>query len=334
MRAVLSCRPATLLLGLLSLLALGGCEGRAFTPGAGPVPAAGPMALGASPNPAVQAAMAQVGAAGASGSDIVSSGDVLEVSFFLVNAPQRVSAYQVQPGDTLRVDVAEHPELSRDAVLVLPDGTISLPLIGTIPVAGRTVQSLSQRVLSRYQGRQIITPGVTVSVERTRASETEAQVGAMGGGNTVRVPVFRGQSVELPYIRPIPVDRPLEAIRRDIQQAYYEQFGPRVRVTVNLAERRERTVQAYVMGSVRNPGPVDLKPDMTALMAIAAAGGLAEDANRRGITLVRLRPDGAYDYLPLSLATTPGAGDYGASAVPLQPNDVIVVERRTLFRAQ
>ena len=47
------------------------------------------------------------------------------------------SGYQIRTGDTLQIEVLEDPSLNR-SVLVLPDGTISLPFAGSIRAAGRT----------------------------------------------------------------------------------------------------------------------------------------------------------------------------------------------------
>src|SRR5215510_11824249 len=45
-------------------------------------------------------------------------------------------SYLIQPNDVLSVFVYKYPELSRDQVLVLPDGFISLPLIQDMKAAG------------------------------------------------------------------------------------------------------------------------------------------------------------------------------------------------------
>jgi hypothetical protein len=54
--------------------------------------------------------------------------------------------YLIQPNDVLSVFVYKYPELSRERVLVLPDGTISVPLIQEIPVAGLTSLQLKQKM--------------------------------------------------------------------------------------------------------------------------------------------------------------------------------------------
>lgn len=60
--------------------------------------------------------------------------------------------YQIGPGDILDISVWKDEALSR-SVVVLPDGTISFPLVGKVEVAGRTVQQVREKMvqeLSRY----------------------------------------------------------------------------------------------------------------------------------------------------------------------------------------
>ena len=48
------------------------------------------------------------------------------------------NSYNIQPGDVLQMEVLEDPSLNR-SLLVLPDGTVSLPLAGAIKASGQTV---------------------------------------------------------------------------------------------------------------------------------------------------------------------------------------------------
>ncbi|WP_218081037.1 SLBB domain-containing protein [Anthocerotibacter panamensis] len=56
------------------------------------------------------------------------------------------SPYLLGPGDTLEVTVANIPELSVSGRLILPDGTVNLPLVGAIPVAGLSQNELADRL--------------------------------------------------------------------------------------------------------------------------------------------------------------------------------------------
>ena len=68
--------------------------------------------------------------------------------------------YTLLPGDELEISVWQEPDLQRE-VLVRPDGRISFPLVGDVPVVGRTVPQL-QKYLEQALIRYI--PEVVVSV--------------------------------------------------------------------------------------------------------------------------------------------------------------------------
>jgi polysaccharide export outer membrane protein len=70
--------------------------------------------------------------------------------------------YTLQPGDTLFVSVWKEEELSRELV-VLPDGTISFPLAGSLRVTGLT-PAQAESELAKKLGKYIPDAAVSVSV--------------------------------------------------------------------------------------------------------------------------------------------------------------------------
>lgn len=58
-------------------------------------------------------------------------------------------AYTLGPGDLLRVDILDVPEYSGE-YLILTDGTINLPLIGQISVAGLSVSQVTEKIFAAY----------------------------------------------------------------------------------------------------------------------------------------------------------------------------------------
>lgn len=73
------------------------------------------------------------------------------------------SNYRIQPGDTLQVEVLEDSNLNRN-VLVLPDGSISFPLAGSVKAGGRTVDSVASTLASEIASNFAVEPTVLVSV--------------------------------------------------------------------------------------------------------------------------------------------------------------------------
>ncbi|MEE4538347.1 MAG: polysaccharide biosynthesis/export family protein [Erythrobacter sp.] len=76
--------------------------------------------------------------------------------------------YRVNPGDELQISVWREDQLQRTA-RVLPDGTLSFPLVGRIEGAGRTTReieaAISAGLASKYVDGEV--PDVTVAVAQT-----------------------------------------------------------------------------------------------------------------------------------------------------------------------
>jgi polysaccharide export outer membrane protein len=70
--------------------------------------------------------------------------------------------YILWTGDTLDVDVVTAPELSRQALLIGPDGRISMPLVGPIQAAGRSADEVRNSLMTAL-GSQLRDPRLTVS---------------------------------------------------------------------------------------------------------------------------------------------------------------------------
>jgi polysaccharide export outer membrane protein len=73
------------------------------------------------------------------------------------------AGYRIQPGDQLAITVLEDETLNRQ-LLVLPDGTISVPLAGTVPAGGRSVESVESAIADRLAANFAVRPSVFVSV--------------------------------------------------------------------------------------------------------------------------------------------------------------------------
>jgi polysaccharide export outer membrane protein len=70
--------------------------------------------------------------------------------------------YQIGPGDSLQITVYREAELS-GSYPVRPDGRLTLPLVGTVEVVGRTPMQLAEELESEYEA-YIQNPRVSVTV--------------------------------------------------------------------------------------------------------------------------------------------------------------------------
>lgn len=73
------------------------------------------------------------------------------------------ASYRIQPGDRLQITVLEDETLNRD-LLVTPDGQISVPLAGTVRVAGQTVDAVEETIADRLAANFAVRPSVFVAL--------------------------------------------------------------------------------------------------------------------------------------------------------------------------
>jgi len=91
----------------------------------------------------------------------------LSIIFGVVLASVSINAsaegtYRLNPGDILGISVWNEEALQQD-ILVLPDGTISFPLVGILKVAGRTPEQV-QKELKERLSRLIPDPEINLTV--------------------------------------------------------------------------------------------------------------------------------------------------------------------------
>lgn len=77
--------------------------------------------------------------------------------------------YKIGPLDVLDISVFQAPELSK-TVEVAGNGTVELPLLGEIPVAGKSAYELQRELNSRFGAKYLQNPQVTVSVKQFNSS--------------------------------------------------------------------------------------------------------------------------------------------------------------------
>ena len=88
---------------------------------------------------------------------------IVAVAAAVIGAGANAQSYLIQPGDRLEISVLEDPGLGR-TVLVRPDGRISLPLAGSVEVAGRTPEAVESLIRQRLARDFVAPPTVTVAL--------------------------------------------------------------------------------------------------------------------------------------------------------------------------
>jgi polysaccharide export outer membrane protein len=247
--------------------------------------------------------------------------------------------YELQVGDKIRVESltgdagaggGEAQDNIRRELVVQPDGTISLPLLGQVRAAGMTVDGLRQHLEERYT-RYYKVPAITVTPVEidTRLLDLFNAVYARRANNVGGLPQFSVNPdgrIYLPGLSPICAQgMTVEELKEEID-ARYEATIPGVDVTPIITQRAPRYV--YVLGEVTKAGRYDLAGPTTLMGAIAMAGGWNTGANLRQIIVFR-RGD---DWRMIATMLDVQGALYGRRPAPadeiwLSDSDIVVVPK-------
>jgi polysaccharide export outer membrane protein len=258
---------------------------------------------------------------------------VVFVCFPISTLAQRESL-RIGPGDEIEIRVFDTPELSQTAQ-VNDRGNVSLILGGDIHVvsltpneAARTVEAalLAGRIMHApsvmIAVRKYATQNVTVFGQVIRPASYEidtprslVDVLALAGGFTE----IADHHVTIEHPDGSPAETVFVSNDPKIGNADKTLVYPGDKLIIPSANL------IYVLGSVGRPGGFPMQNDksgLTALQAIATAGGIPPAASPNHARLVRRGPDGTYVEIPLAL------GDMQKGKEPdvtLEANDIIYV---------
>ncbi|MEO9779224.1 MAG: polysaccharide biosynthesis/export family protein [Sedimentitalea sp.] len=82
------------------------------------------------------------------------------------------SSYKIRSGDVLRIEVLEDSSLNGDSI-VLPDGRVSVPLVGSVRVRGRSVDEVRSDLVNRLRPNFASDPTVYVSLSSVAEDEED-----------------------------------------------------------------------------------------------------------------------------------------------------------------
>ena len=110
------------------------------------------------------------------------------------SAPAEPVQYQIGPGDQLQISVWQHPDLS-PSVTVLPDGEVSLPLIGEVKAAGLEEKELAVIIRDKL-AEYVRSPEVTVTVSNAESANFQQRIRVTGAVmRPASVPFRKGMTV-------------------------------------------------------------------------------------------------------------------------------------------
>ena len=87
-----------------------------------------------------------------------------------------VSKYPLGTGDVISITVFGEDDLKREKIRLTDAGTISYPVLGELPVRGKTIGDLEKMVTEGLRGRYLVNPRVSVTIDEYRPFFINGQV--------------------------------------------------------------------------------------------------------------------------------------------------------------
>jgi polysaccharide export outer membrane protein len=220
------------------------------------------------------------------------------------DSPARI--IQIGPGDSVSIQVYGQPDMAT-IVYVSDDGTIPVPLAGSVQIGGLSPSEASKRIEKALKdGNFLVDPHVTltVTVSRSQRVSVLGQVGrpgqypieanttifdllALAGGalDTGSMDIFLLRTDANGAVQRYPIN--LKGLENAKGAIPLQTLRGGDSILVPKAD------QFYIYGEVTAPNKYRVEPDMTVVQALARAGGVTPRGSERRIDIKRL-VDGKY----------------------------------------
>lgn len=248
-----------------------------------------------------------------------------------------VGSYKLDTLDEIKIEFILDPELNR-AVVIRPDGMITLPGVGEIRAVGLTPEELGKRIEDRFKQANIFKAGdidpklrnyrlVTVSVVRfyEKVKKLVESLTTLTGGQQTTVNVKPDGTIDLPLLK----DRILAAgytiseVESTVNKLYRQ--GELKHIVASLILQTAKSRKVYILGEVGAPGAYEIRQPITALHALAMAGGARRDtADLTSVILISKDIHGKPIGRRLDLKRILDVGDM-SPAILVKPYDVLYV---------
>lgn len=234
---------------------------------------------------------------------------------------------ELGPGDGIAIQVFGQPDMST-TVNIADDGTVSVPLVGNVPVRGLSPSEAAARIeTALVEGKILVHPQVTVTLTTARSQRVSVlgEVGAPG-----RYPIESTTTIfdllaqaggakdsgsdTVLLLRPDP-DGTITRYSIDIKGLYDPAVtAPPVALRGGDTLLVPKAPQFYIFGEVTAPNMYKIEAGMTYLQAIARAGGVTVRGSQSRFEVKRKDAHGVEHVVKVKLSDL------------VQPNDVIRVK--------
>ena len=238
-------------------------------------------------------------------------------------------SYVIGPQDNLSIIVTDETDLT-GKYRVDTDGTISMPYIQRVPVAGLTLAEAQAKITSLLQAGYFRNPQVRVEIDQFKARSVivNGEVRTPGKvtlpGATISLlealilagsPTTNAANEVIVIHQPKPGEPPVEPITVNRKELELGRAGRDVVLQDGDIVNVPQAKRFYISGFVKNPGYYVLDTGTTVSQAIVLAGGLSDRGSDRRIRVNRI-VDGRTIELPIELEDQ------------VQPNDEVKIRAR------
>jgi polysaccharide export outer membrane protein len=243
---------------------------------------------------------------------------ILLAAILLLGAVSRpagaVEEYLLGPGDVMKIVVFKNPDLTTDA-RVSEAGTISYPLLGSVPVGGLTLSGAERKISQMLKdGGFVLNPQVNILLTLAVSN----QVAVLGEVNKPgRYPIegaggnLTGVLAEAGGISPTGADVVIVTGTRGGKPFRREIDVVKLSMTGTAADDIEmkggdtifvnRAPMFYIYGQVQRAGSYRIDKGMTVMQALADGGGVTGKGSTRGMVLRRRDAQGKIKETKVSL---------------------------------
>ncbi len=252
---------------------------------------------------------------------------------FRVTRDKISGPYRLNVGDEVMVESGAEPQLQR-TLTVLPDGTITLPLIGSVQAADMTVEQLRDHLDDKFK-KYFNIPAITVTPIKVDTQLEDLRYTVSGrsgfGGQVLPGRVTPEGTIQLPAVGSVPAQGlTIDEFKVELAERFTEEIQG-VEVMPVLRQRAPRYV--YVLGEVRMPGRFELQAPTTIMQAISMAGSWTVGAKIANVVVFRRADDWRLIATSLDLSQALlGKTPCPATEIWVSDADLIIVPKSKLLR--
>jgi polysaccharide export outer membrane protein len=260
--------------------------------------------------------------------------DLLTLTY--INSRQKLGdRYRLGIGDRLLIESSVDESLRRE-VEIQPDGEITLPIVGEVMAAGKTVKELREDLVEVFKEAQrepqiTVTPILINSAQQEIIRSVKAEIGS--NGQALSLKVTPEGTIQVPGLGSVYVQGlTLDELRTELEARYAANFGAGLLISPALTQRAASFV--FVVGEVRNPNRYTLEGPTTATQAIAMAGSWNVGANLHQVVVFRRDENWCLKAIKIDVrAPLYGTDPCPVNDVWLRDNDLVIVPKSKILCA-